>query len=900
MQVSVEVSGPDAKAIKATYAAFHTFSNGKTKLSCSGLLLPQHLQQPAQRQAHVLAPVTCLYPFLQQAYRSRPAAATHSNLLPGTSITALLQAPDSSRLLTLPAQLVLVVRMPAVQEAAEQLLQATSSAGPGSWKLGWLLADQQPAEAALAGMLAHVALLVVDVSPDVMEMVSWQQQQQQHRQQWMLPTPVQTKQQQRQQQQQECICSCSSGAHTGLGVAVQGSPFGCLAPQHFCGAVVTGIISLVLQSAASNLAPRRLALQPPGTAVGAATAPYPTTATVGSGEAPAAAALAAAAAAAAEAAALLAIDARSCGRLMAILALPLSNSTTKVELMLGVNVWHVLAAATAAAAGAGAAGASTAAAAVTALHALLPVCSSNSSSDPRGSSSLARQATASCDHAAWQAEAQHQQPQPQRHACCQAATAGAVSISRVVATSNSSSAAWSCAPPGCHTIPAAAHAAAAAAAVAAARRSVMMVRMGRSWGSGVVMTSSGLILTNAHLFAAEDTSSRHAQVGNTNRSRTSARVLLTATASIRLTREDSSSSSWLPAKLLHCFQGYLDLAVLQVLPDSLEQLHLLHQGQLEPLQLHQPGFAGTSGSKQLDVVQAVQAVHAGQQVFVLGHGLFGPAVGWPPAVTSGCAARVICLAAGQAQQQQQEQQWRRRPAAAAAAAAAAAVAATDHAVTAVRQQLHQQRQKPSMVISTAAVHAGASGGALVNDAGELIGLVTSNARHARGTTLPHLNFCISAEELAPVWTWAQQQHSFWQQQQQQPAGTISSSRTLTAGLSSQQQQVTAGIVGEAALQQLRQLDSHDPSGKLLWALMPSAAAADRSAVAAAAGNDSTLPAIKDSSVLPDGATLMSGSHAGVAVAVEADDGACHNTHLLPDDVMQHPVHVARPLLFSRL
>jgi hypothetical protein len=264
------------------------------------------------------------------------------------------------------------------------------------------------------------------------------------------------------------------------------------------------------------------------------------------------------------------------------------------------------------------------------------------------------------------------------------------------------------------------------------------------------MTSSGLILTNAHLFAAEDTRSYHAHAGNTKSSNTSSSMSSLTIANVRFTGAHGSSSSssiWLPAKLLHCFQGYLDLAVLQVLPDSLQELVQLHQCRVVPLQLQQPSFAGSSSNKQLG---AVQAVHAGQQVFVLGHGLFGPSVGWAPAITAGCAAKVVCCAVEQELQQQQQQQ----PPAAAAAAAGHRVAGASQRH---QKQRRQQGQKPSMVISTAAVHAGASGGALVNAAGELIGLVTSNARHARGTTLPHLNFCISAVELAPMWQWAQQQ-----------------------------------------------------------------------------------------------------------------------------------------------
>lgn len=78
-----------------------------------------------------------------------------------------------------------------------------------------------------------------------------------------------------------------------------------------------------------------------------------------------------------------------------------------------------------------------------------------------------------------------------------------------------------------------------------------------------------------------------------------------------------------------------------------------------------------------------------------------------------------------------------------------------------------------MLLTTAAVHSGASGGACLNAVtGELLGLVTSNAKHtqrlppgsaagrggsssgsgggAQVWVLPHLNFAIPAAQLAPV------------------------------------------------------------------------------------------------------------------------------------------------------
>lgn len=105
-----------------------------------------------------------------------------------------------------------------------------------------------------------------------------------------------------------------------------------------------------------------------------------------------------------------------------------------------------------------------------------------------------------------------------------------------------------------------------------------------------------------------------------------------------------------------------------------------------------------------------------------------------------------------------------------------------------------------MVISTAAVHSGASGGALVDSAGRLVGLVTSNARHVKGRTLPHLNFCISAAELRPVWDWAQQQ-------QQREGGQV-----LLPG--------AEGVIVQDTAQQLKRFDVESVAGSKLWALQP--------------------------------------------------------------------------------
>lgn len=96
----------------------------------------------------------------------------------------------------------------------------------------------------------------------------------------------------------------------------------------------------------------------------------------------------------------------------------------------------------------------------------------------------------------------------------------------------------------------------------------------------------------------------------------------------------------------------------------------------------------------------------------------------------------------------------------------------------------QSEQFPAMLETTAAVHPGSSGGAVVNSNGRMIGLVTrygvcldkhritrhkfifllhvfcffpyllnfchSNAKHGGGTVIPHLNFSIPCAALKPI------------------------------------------------------------------------------------------------------------------------------------------------------
>ncbi|MCO5570795.1 hypothetical protein L7F22_024523 [Adiantum nelumboides] len=105
----------------------------------------------------------------------------------------------------------------------------------------------------------------------------------------------------------------------------------------------------------------------------------------------------------------------------------------------------------------------------------------------------------------------------------------------------------------------------------------------------------------------------------------------------------------------------------------------------------------------------------GSTAIVIGHGLFGPRSDLCPSLSAGVVSRVV--KAGSLPGSSQE-------------------------------------EFPAMLETTAAVHPGGSGGAVVNEHGRLIGLVTSNARHSGGAVIPHLNFSIPYASLKPIFSFA--------------------------------------------------------------------------------------------------------------------------------------------------
>ncbi|EEF50835.1 trypsin domain-containing protein, putative [Ricinus communis] len=149
---------------------------------------------------------------------------------------------------------------------------------------------------------------------------------------------------------------------------------------------------------------------------------------------------------------------------------------------------------------------------------------------------------------------------------------------------------------------------------------------------------------------------------------------------------------WCDAKVIYVSKGPLDVALLQLeyVPD------------------------------QLCPIKADYACPIlGSKAYVIGHGLFGPRCGFFPSICSGVIAKIVKVEA-----------------------------------PTFYQSIQGDSHIPAMLETTAAVHPGGSGGAVINSSGHMIGLVTSNARHGGGRVIPHLNFSIPCALLAPIFEFA--------------------------------------------------------------------------------------------------------------------------------------------------
>ncbi|KAE9594974.1 putative peptidase S1, PA clan [Lupinus albus] len=257
--------------------------------------------------------------------------------------------------------------------------------------------------------------------------------------------------------------------------------------------------------------------------------------------------------------------------------------------------------------------------------------------------------------------------------------------------------------------------------------SICLVTIGDGvWASGVLLNSQGLILTNAHLLEPWRFGKTHVSgggygtnsenfpfksegatdLGNGITSIQESQTLQSKVGTvhsfiadtnnyrnIRVRLDHVNPSVWCGARVVYICKGPWDVALLQLesVPDKL-----------------------------LPVEMNFSRPSTGSKTYVIGHGLFGPKCGFFPSVCSGVVAKVVEAKTPQSYQSIQT------------------------------ELMHMHELFPAMLETTASVHPGASGGAVINSDGHMIGLVTSNARHGGGTIIPHLNFSIPSAALLPI------------------------------------------------------------------------------------------------------------------------------------------------------
>ncbi|KAL6562119.1 hypothetical protein OROGR_003126 [Orobanche gracilis] len=243
-----------------------------------------------------------------------------------------------------------------------------------------------------------------------------------------------------------------------------------------------------------------------------------------------------------------------------------------------------------------------------------------------------------------------------------------------------------------------------------------------SWASGILLNRQGLVLTNAHLlepwrfgktaangdrnetksevatipnvpkrletFSGENVNSNRLKAGDfslTNENALYVRALNHKNIRVRLDCMDPWM--WTDARILYISKGPLDIALLQldVVPDQF-----------------------------CPVVIDIGCPSRGSKAYVIGHGLFGPRCDILPSACLGVISKVV--------------------------------EATRYPQT-KSNKLKPHKQFPAMLETTAAVHPGSSGGAVVNSDGRMIGLVTRDMQDL--TILDELDK--PNEHLSSVW-----------------------------------------------------------------------------------------------------------------------------------------------------
>ena len=210
---------------------------------------------------------------------------------------------------------------------------------------------------------------------------------------------------------------------------------------------------------------------------------------------------------------------------------------------------------------------------------------------------------------------------------------------------------------------------------AVARKSLVLVSVGGSWGSGVIIDAKGYILTNAHLvlpFASLPTQKQKEEGSFSPKMQVPVRVRL----------DYPTPLSWYEAEVVYASSSHVDVALLHITSKDLPALKSV-------------------------LLPSPSAPKVSQRVFAAGHGIFGPSTRTLPTLTSGILSKIV-----------------------------------------------SHNSQEVIYLSSAAIHAGNSGGALLDAQGAFLGLLTCNVTQSGGKVIPKINMSIPYSLLQPLFLYS--------------------------------------------------------------------------------------------------------------------------------------------------
>ncbi|CAN6346318.1 unnamed protein product [Urochloa humidicola] len=255
------------------------------------------------------------------------------------------------------------------------------------------------------------------------------------------------------------------------------------------------------------------------------------------------------------------------------------------------------------------------------------------------------------------------------------------------------------------------------ASIREAISTVVLVTVGdSSWASGIVLNKKGLVLTNAHLLEPwrfGRTSPLGVQISFAGESLDARENRSLQPQQCKFSNEDAVKHEISLFNL-----GFKREKRISVRLDHAESqvwcnasVVFISKGPLDVALLQMEKVPIELNTVRPEFVCPT----AGSSVYVVGHGLFGPRSGLCSSLSSGVVSK-----------------------------------------------------------TTAAVHPGASGGVLVNSHGLMVGIVTSNAKHGGGSTIPHLNFSIPCKLLETIFKYSEIGESTILEQLDKPNEVLSS------------------------------------------------------------------------------------------------------------------------------